>query len=321
MNPTMHTLSPGQIKRAWLAIATIFFVNGATFASWVPHIPTVQSRLNLSEGILGLALLGVAAGAVVSLSLSGWLIARFSSRRITSLATLAFCAILPLPILAPNLPLLLLALALFGLSNGAMDVAMNAQGVVVEKHYGRPIMSSFHGLFSLGGLVGAGVAGLALALGLSPTAHVLSVAVILGSLGLVALRRLLPAQVDQASQEPVLALPAGPIAGLCLLAFFCLVGEGAMADWSAVYLRHGLGAEAGMAAAGFAAFSLTMAAGRLSGDRFVRCFGPVRLVRFSAALASIGLGLAGPAGGTSSGSDSRFWLCRAGAGQCHPSAL
>src|SRR5262245_11445142 len=117
-------LSFERIKAARLAVSTIFFVNGTTFASWVPHIPYVQAKLGLSEGILGLALLGVAAGALVSLILSGWLIARFSSRVVTTVAMIAFCLILPLPILAPTLPLLMVALILFGLCNGAMDVAM-----------------------------------------------------------------------------------------------------------------------------------------------------------------------------------------------------
>jgi fucose permease len=115
---------------------------------------------------------------------------------------------------------------------------------------------------------------------------------LLVSIGLVALRWLLPASVDQVSNEPVLALPTGPILGLCILAFFTLVGEGAMADWTAVYLRNVLQAEPGLAAAGFAAFSLMMAVGRLTGDRLVHYFGPVSLVRLSAALAAVGLGIA-----------------------------
>jgi MFS family permease len=229
---------------------------------------------------------------LISLILSGWLIARFSSRVVTTVAGIAFCLVLPLPVLAPNLPLLIAALILFGLCNGAMDVAMNAQGVAIENRYSRPIMSSFHGLFSLGGLAGAGIGGIILSLGISPTVHVLAMTLLLLSLGLVALRGLLPASVDQVSHEPVLALPSGPILGLSILAFFTLVGEGAMADWSAVYLRNVLQAGPGLAAAGFAAFSLTMAIGRLTGDNLVDYFGPVTLVRLSASLAAIGLGIA-----------------------------
>src|SRR5262245_44017738 len=184
MDIQTQELSLERIRAARLAVSTIFFVNGTTFASWVPHIPFVQAKLGLSEGILGLALLAVAAGALVSLILSGWLIARFSSRMVTTVAGIAFCVALPLPLLAPNLLLLMAALFFFGLCNGAMDVAMNAQGVAIENRYGRPIMSSFHGLFSLGGLVGAGIAGLSLTLGLSPTTHVFGMTLLLVIIGL-----------------------------------------------------------------------------------------------------------------------------------------
>jgi MFS family permease len=282
----------GKLSANRLAVAAVFFVNGATLASWVPHIPTVQSRLNLSDGLLGLALLAFASGALVGLATSGWLIGRFSSRSVTRVATVLLCASLPWPVLAPRLELLVLALALFGAANGAMDVAMNAQGVAVEERHGAPIMSSFHGLFSLGGLAGAGLAGIALTARLSPTAHVLAATLVLGGVGALALGWLLPGEVDRAPDEPKFALPVGPVLGLSILALFSLIGEGAMADWSAVYLRHTLGADAGLAATGFAAFSLTMAIARFSGDRLVGAFGPVRVVRASASFSAGGLGLA-----------------------------
>lgn len=160
-------------KAARRAVLAIFFVNGATIASWVPHIPLVQEKLGLSEGLLGLALLGVAVGAVFSLTLSGWLIARFGSRAVTCASTVAFCLALPLPVLAPTFTLLVLALVFFGLCNGAMDVAMNTQAVAVEERYDKPIMSSFHGFFSLGGLFGASVGGLILESGVNPSLHTL----------------------------------------------------------------------------------------------------------------------------------------------------
>lgn len=292
MNTLQHQPVPDPTtSMARLAVSTIFFVNGTVFASWVPHIPFVQTRLDLSEGILGLALLAIAAGAVTSLTLSGWLVGRFGSRRVTSVATVFFCAVLPLPILAPDLPLLIPALMLLGMGNGAMDVAMNAQGVAVENRYSWPIMSSFHGLFSLGGLFGAGLGGLLLSAGVHPLGHVLGTALVMGLVGLIALTRLLPDGPREPAQ-PVFALPPRPVVGLSLLAFFSLVGEGAMADWSAVYLRNWLGAGPGLAAAGFAAFSLMMALGRLTGDRLKSRFGPVNLVRYSTALAAAGLGLA-----------------------------
>ena len=281
--------APPQAAR--LAVLTVFFVNGATIASWVPHIPLVQDKLGLSDGLLGLALLGIAVGAVLSLTLSGWLIARFSSRTLVSVSTIAFCSALPLPIFAPNFGLLVAALVFFGLCNGAMDVSMNTQAVIVEERYGKPIMSSFHGFFSLGGLTGAGLGGLALANGVSPPLHVILAALVLGVVGVSVLGQLLPDPTETADEGPAFVLPKGSLLGLGLLAFVVFVGEGSMADWSAVYLRNVLGTGAGLAAAGFAAFSLMMALGRLSGDRLVGWLGPVTTVRLGAAVAGIGLGL------------------------------
>ena len=282
-----------SLKAARLAVLTIFFVNGATIASWVPHIPLVQEKLDLSEGLLGLALLGVAAGAVVSLTLSGWLIARFGSRAVTSVSTVAFCFSLPLPVLAPNLALLMLALVFFGLCNGAMDVAMNTQAVAVEEHYGKPIMSSFHGFFSLGGLFGAGTGGLILASGVSSRLHVVGAALLFLIVGVFALRYLLPKQAENSdsAEGPAFMLPKGSLLGLGLLAFVVFVGEGSMADWSAVYLRNTLGSSTGLAAAGFAAFSLMMALGRLTGDYIVGRLGPTMTVRLGSLIAGTGLGL------------------------------
>ena len=278
------------LRAARFAVHTIFFVNGATIASWVPHIPLVKEKLGLSEGLLGLALLGVAVGAVISLTLSGWLIARFGSRAVTSVSTLAFCLALPLPVLAPSFSLLVFALVFFGLCNGAMDVAMNTQAVAVEERYGKPIMSSFHGFFSLGGLFGAGVGGLVLAGGVDPYFHVGVAALALGILGAYALDKLLPKGTEVASDSPTFALPKGSLLGLGLLAFIVFAGEGAMADWSAVYLSS-LGTSAGFAAAGFAVFSLMMATGRLTGDYVVARLGPSLTVRLGSAVAGLGLGL------------------------------
>ena len=284
-------MSPARPRAARLAVLTIFFVNGATIASWVPHIPLVQEKLGLSDGLLGLALLGVAVGAVLSLTLSGWLIARFSSRTLVSVSAVAFCVALPLPVFAPNFGLLVAALVFFGLCNGAMDVSMNTQAVIVEERYGKPIMSSFHGLFSLGGLVGAGLGGLALSSGVSPPLHVVIAALVFGVLGVSVLSKLLPDAAKTTAEGPAFVLPKGSLLGLGLLAFVVFVGEGSMADWSAVYLRNVLGTGAGLAAAGFAAFSLMMALGRLSGDRLVGWLGPVATVRLGAAVAGVGLGL------------------------------
>ena len=281
-------IQPNLSSSARLAVSVVFFVNGTVLASWVPHVATVQAGLGLTPGTLGLALLGMAAGAVISMPLAGALIGRVGSRAVTTFAALAFCLTLPLPLLASSAPLLGLALLLFGAANGAMDVSMNAQAVDVERRHGRPIMSAFHGLFSLGGLAGASLAVLLVGMGVAPLAHVLGVAAVCLIVAAVASRGLLAA-AGRVSAGPRFARPTGSLVGLGALAFCIAVGEGSMADWSAVYLRGSLGTDATFAAAGYAAFSLTMAAGRFVGDRLVARFGPVTIVRASASLAAVGL--------------------------------
>jgi fucose permease len=178
-----------------------------------------------------------------------------------------------LPILAPSLPLFALALAALGVANGGVDVAMNAQAIAIEERLGWPVMSSFHGLFSAGGLAGAAGAALAMSAGVGPRSHVLAAAagLLLVSLGAVAF--LLPASNAAAAPGPVFRVPRGPLLGLGMLALCALLAEGAVGDWAAVYLRDYAGSSAEVAALGFAGFSLAMSAGRLLGDRVIRRYG------------------------------------------------
>ncbi len=282
----------GDVRAARRAVLAIFFVNGGLVASWVTYIPSIKERFSLSEAALGLTLLAVAAGSLLSLALVGGLIARLGSRLVTMVATAACCVTLPPLVLAPAFPVLVLSLLLFGMFVAAMDVAMNAQAVAVEERYERPIMSTFHALFSTGGLAGAVVAALLLRWGIGAWTHMLGAALILGAVATLALPHLLPSGVDKASDEPVFVRPSGPLLSLGLLAFFAMVSEGAMADWSAVYLRTSLGADAGLAATGYAAFSLAMAAGRFAGDALRARVHEVQLVRMSGLLAALGLGAA-----------------------------
>ncbi len=277
---------------ARVAVGTIFFANGAAGGNWFVRIPAVQEHLGLSAGTLGAALLSVAVGALATMPVAGALSARVGSRRVTTAATLLLCALLPFLALAPTLPTFVLVLVAFGAANGAMDVAMNAEGVAVEKVYQRPIMSTFHGLFSVGGMVGAASGGLAAARDLPPVAHLLVVGLALGLIGLVASRWLLPRASAAAPVGPSFQRPTRTLLGLGIVAFCVMLGEGAMSDWSAVYLHGTLGTSEGLAAAGYSAFSLMMAAGRLSGDRLALRFGPVALVRLGGALAAGGLALA-----------------------------
>ena len=281
-----------SLLRSRAAVSAVFFINGVTLASWVPHIPVVKAHHGINDAELGVVLLCMAAGAVTALSVAGWLVTRFGSRRMTSIAAIGLCTSLTLPILAPSTVLLGAALFVLGAFNGTLDVSMNAQAVEVEALHKRPIMSSFHGLFSLGGLAGAGGAAVFTWLGATPVEHVLVTTAVGLALVAASLPLLLPGHRSAGGSTPLFVRPTGPLRALGLLAFAALLAEGSMADWSAVYLHDSLGASAHVAAVGFAAFSLTMAAGRLGGDVIVRLLGGPIVLRASGILAAAGLGVA-----------------------------
>jgi MFS family permease len=274
--------------RARAAVVVVFAANGAVFGNWAVRIPAVKADLDLSEAALGGALLVPAVGALIAMPLVGALSARFGSRAATVGTALVFFLVPALLGLAPSLPWLVPALLLFGLAFGGLDVAMNAQAVTVERAGGRPVMSSFHAAFSAGALLGSLTGALAASAGLPLAVH-------LGTTGLVLLALcgpLFPAMLREESSRgkrgPLFAWPHGRLLPLAVIAAVVLLAEGAVADWSAVYLRQELGASAGLAGLAFTAFSLTMVAGRLVGDRIVAAWGRVRAVRVSALVALTG---------------------------------
>ena len=283
---------PLPSRRSRLAVATIFFVNGAVLASWVAHIPAVKQRHGIGDGSLGFVLLFMALGAVLALPLGGWLVDRFGSRLITSLAALVFCLALPWPLLSRDVTCLVTALVLLGACNAVLDVSMNAQAVAVERRYQRSIMSSFHALWSLGGVVGAALSGLAMSLDALPARYLVATAIVAAAFVSGTLGWLVPSEPRRDGVAPIVGPPSRRLLGLGLVAFLGLLAEGAMGDWSAVYLHDALGQSGAAAATGFAAFSLAMAVGRLWGDRLADGLGPRALLRASGAVAAAGLGVA-----------------------------
>jgi fucose permease len=234
----------------------------------------------------------MALGALVGIPVSGWASARIGTRTVIAASAGLFFAALPLPILAPSLPGLAGALFVLGAGNGALDVAMNAQAIAVESQARRPIMSSLHGLWSLGGLLGAGATAVALAAGVGALPHLVAATAVLGTATALATTRLLPATADLRADGPRFIRPSRAALGLGAVAFLALLSEGAMGDWSAVYLQHSLGTTGATAALGFAAFSSMMAAGRFCGDALVARFGDESVVRRSTTGAALGLGVA-----------------------------
>lgn len=279
-----------SVGAARVAVVVTFLCNGAVFGTWVSRIPDVQMALDLSPGALGTALLAIAIGAFVAMPTTGRLLIRFDSKPITVIGGVAFCALLPMLATAPTFAALTIMLAAFGAANGVLDVAMNAQAVSVERSYRRTIMPSFHASFSLGGLVGAVCGALVAGQGVSVLAHFVAVGIAGTALLLVSAGRLPPSAVS--AESPGMARPVGPLLPLGVMAFAVLLCEGAVADWAAVYLSSELQLDTGLAPLGYAAFSLAMAAGRLSGDWMARWAGPVPLVRYGGMLATAGLAAA-----------------------------
>lgn len=280
-----------KISAAWWANLVLFLVHGLVVSTWVSRIPAIKSVLGLSNGILGLTLLSSAFGAVLFIPVVGILIVQYGSKKVVVVSAVTFCLCL-IPIAAsPNVYVLAVSLFVYGAFAAAMDVSMNAQGVEIEHALGKPTMSRFHGMFSLGGMVGAGVGGFIAAHGIAPLPHFAVSAVLnaAGTLGVMPF--LLQTHSDPQSGEHRLPFNRIPpvLFALSAIGFCILLSEGAMADWTAVYLRQNLRAGEGTAAAGYAVFSASMATFRFVGDWITARLGPLATVRTASLVAAFGL--------------------------------
>ena len=272
------------------ATAVIFLVHGTIVGSWLAQIPYVQNDLEMSQATVGIVLLSLTAGSLGALVAGGQLVSRLGSLRPTRAASIAFCLLLPVPLLAPSVGALMASLALFGVAAGLMDVSMNAHAVAVERALGRPVLSSLHAMFSLGGLVGAGATALSATAGAPPRAHVVVTAVLALVLALVAVRSLGPGEPVAARRGiALLARPSRAALALGGLSLLVLLAEGAMEGWTGLYLDDELGTATSTAAIGYAGFALGMTVGRLVGDRLAERFGAVALLCSGTALAAVSL--------------------------------
>ena len=280
-----------NIRAAWWAIVVVFLVHGLLAATWVSRIPAIQTALRLNNAELGLTLLSSAVGAVCAIPFVGRFVTLYGSKRVTGVSSIAFCFGLVLPGLAVNAASLAASLFAFGATAAAMDVSMNAQGVEIEKRLGRPTMSRFHGMFSLGGMAGAGIGGIVAAHYTSPLIHFGVSALVYLLAIIVVAPLLLPTHAGIQANRDRVQLRRIPRALLALSAIgFCiLLSEGAMADWTAVYLRQVLNAGSGTAAAGYSVFSAAMAAFRFLGDLITSRLGPVRTIRTGGLVATCGM--------------------------------
>jgi MFS family permease len=285
--------TPADLRRARAAAALAFFLTGAVFATWAARLPSIQEELDLSPGGLSIALVGMEAGALVGLAVGGRVVARLESLTSLRLGFTVFPPALAAAAVAPSLAYLVAAVAVMGAANSVIDVAINVQGVELERRYARPLLSGLHGAHSFG-VLGGGLVGTALAAGDVPlAAHFAVAAVVAMAASQASIGRLVREDRDPArrvlGRRP--RVPDRSLAALGLLAFGAFFVEGAANDWSAVHLRSTHTTSPAVAAAAFTAFSLALALGRAIGDRLVARHGPGRLVRGSALTASLGAGL------------------------------
>ncbi|MEQ8676744.1 MAG: MFS transporter [Aggregatilineales bacterium] len=287
----MFTNASSTLLQSRRTVLAMFFVNGAVLFNWTTRIPQIKENLELSDGDLGRVLLGIAVGVLFALPLAGGMIARYSSRTVTIFSAFGMMIAFPLLALAPSPILLWLALFLFGAMTSSMDMGMNAQAVEIERRKGRPIMSSFHAAFSLGGFFGALMTNRLTAMGLEPLTHFLIASVFFSFVILYFIRHLVNIDGEVAAGGAVFRLPQRALWALGAIAFCAAIGEGAIADWSAVYLTDIVGTLDSVAALGAASFSLMMTVGRLSGDWLAEKYSPATIVRVGGVIGAVGLAL------------------------------
>ena len=282
-----------MLSRQRRAVGAYFWLLGVAVGVWVARIPEIQTRLRIDDGRLGVVLLMSAAGALATMPLAGRLAPRFGAKQLAWDSAALICVLLPMIPIAPSVPTLMAVFAAYGAATGIYGVILNALAVHVEEQHARPILSTFHGLFSLGGLAGAALAAACSALQIGPIASLVGASIGIAGIYLVASPWLPEATIDHVSPGKKSAsrwsrLPRRLIV-LGGFAFLGLVGEGSMGDWSAVYLRRSLGSSAALAGIGYGAFSLGMTTGRFSGDALSKSLGDVTLLRSGAGLAAVGL--------------------------------
>ncbi len=273
-------------KKEQISTRIIFFIAGFTTAAWAALVPYVKSNTGANDATLGMLLLCFGGGALIAMPVTGALAAKFGCRKLMAVSTIAFSLLLPMLPSLSQISFLVVGLFLFGVFIGLTDCAMNIQAVIVEKSSDKPIMSGFHGFYSIGGIAGAGSMSAILLLGV-PTVFA---AMIISAIGLVLLAISYNGFLNYAnvSSGPLIAVPKGIVLVIGIVCFAVFLSEGAVLDWGAVFLieHHGLNETLG--ALGFAAFATTMTIGRLTGDRIVMRVGSARVVFLGALFACFG---------------------------------
>jgi predicted MFS family arabinose efflux permease len=288
----MNTIStmPEKSKNdaARRAVLLIFLVCGIGLSSWAPMVPFAKIALGLNDADLGVVLLSLGAGAILTMPFSGVLINKYGSRNVALVSALVVALFLPLLLLATSSYMLAATLFLFGAGVGSIDVSMNAQAVLVQERFGKHIMSSFHGMFSLGGLLGSFGLGFLIKAGLSPSVAAVSISLLLVLIIVTQVKHLLPHSEEHKIESGSFVLPKGPVLVLGLMCFIVFLAEGSLLDWSAVFLQFSRNFDPSLSGVGYAAFSVAMAVMRLTGDNIIHRLGPAKVVLYGSLLAATG---------------------------------
>lgn len=276
-------------RRQRFAVGALFFFYGLCFASWASRIPSIQQHLGLSETALGVVLFALPVGLFISLPVSGWLIAKIGSRKVILLSGLLYSVLLLGIGFSDTSMQLVIALFLFGFAGNMLNISANTQAVGVEAFYQRPIMASFHGMWSLAGLAGAVTGTFMIARDILPAHHYLYISAFSIIVLAINYPYLLPEDLNKDENLPIFAKPDKAILSLGIIAFCSMMCEGAMFDWSGVYFKKVVMVEEAWIGAGYTAFMLTMAGTRFIADRLTHKFGLKKVLQFSGVFTTVGL--------------------------------
>lgn len=279
------------MHRNRIAANIAFFLNGFIYANWVSRLPRIQEQYHADNGTIGIVLLAMSLGAVVAMPFTGWAIIKNGSRRLTMFSLIAYCGFVPFIPYMSIIPLLVILYILMGIVTGMLDVAMNAQAVMIEKAYKKPIMTSFHAFFSIGMALGAWCGALFAELGFDLSYH-LSVVVVVALMAAFWVSRNLiyDKPLENAGTDgPLFRFPSPALVSIGIIAFCCMMGEGAMADWTVNYMENVTFASKSLAPIALSAFATAMTAGRIFGDKVRLRFGDSTLITWGGLMATSGL--------------------------------
>lgn len=266
----------------------IFALGGIVLGAWAPLVPVAKIRLDLGEGTLGLVLLSMGVGSIMAMPMTGFLTSRFGCRQVITASATSLCLILPVLAIVGSVWAMVTALVLFGIVMGCTSVAMNLQAVLVERQERKALMSGFHAMFSLGGIVGSGAMALLLAADTAPFIAAALVSLVMASLLVLARPGLLPYSDDGGAKPASFVIPQGVVLAIGCLSLLAMLAEGAVLDWGALFMIEAHNAELGLAGFAYTAFAITMTLGRLLGDRFRTALGDLPMLVLSALLAMVG---------------------------------